>query len=72
MLLTTENNMLMKKIALIPVHDKESEASERKKLPAPRQHICKPPNAYIVFAGKWRKTLATAHPSKSSIEISSR
>jgi hypothetical protein len=72
MLLTTENNMLMKKIAFIPVHDKENEASERKQLPAPRQHIRKPPNAYIVFAGDWRKTLDTAHPSERSIEISSR
>jgi hypothetical protein len=71
MLLTTENNVLMKKIALIPVHDNENAASEIKLLPAPIQHIRRSPNAYIVFTGEWRKTLATAHPSETSIEISS-
>jgi hypothetical protein len=67
MLLTTENDMLMKKIALFVAQDLNKEnrpEKEAKRLPAQSLHVCRPSNAYIIFAREWRKTLANTYPAE--------
>jgi hypothetical protein len=66
MLLSTENNMLIKKIALFPVEDKENAP------PAATKNIRRPPNAYILFTQEWRKVVAASYPGEANVDISKR
>jgi hypothetical protein len=66
MLFSTENNMLIKKIALLPVENKENTP------PAATRNIRRPPNAYILFSQEWRKAVAASYPEERNVDISKR
>jgi hypothetical protein len=69
MLFMTENNMLIKKIALFPVNNKENKPPA---LGVAAGKIRRPPNAFILFSQKFRKVVAAAHPEETNIAISKR